>query len=473
LPPDTVRIARGTIHPDPRDSQRWQYRSDWTASSAIDEEEEEEKQEERKKKKKKKKEDHLFEYAIIGKGMFGSAAAKYLADHSDSILLIGSDEPQDLRLHKGVFGSYYDSGRITRILDTEYVWALAAKRSIDRYRQIENDGGESFFHPVGCLRVMPDAINRRQYIAANEAIGDRLQATYERLSDDDLNRRWRYLRFPKNSLAIFETKNAGWIDPRKLVKAQQQIAAAKTDKGSHPCVQIIGETVVGKNILADGSIELKTDKANRFNAKRILVTAGGFANFNGLIERRLNLMPRAETTLRAEISQECAVNLKEMPCLIWFFDDHPNLHYVYIVPPVQYPDGRWYLKVGGDREAEHLFTCLAELETWFHSDGGAEAASDFRGILESLIPDMEALSWVSKPCVITDTATDRPYIGAIDENVFVAVGGCGAAAKSSDEFGRLAALCVRGEQDLSYGADAFHVLYEGEEDSGTRRQFHF
>ena len=98
----------------------------------------------------------MFEFAVIGKGMFGSAAAKYISQFSESVLLIGPDEPEDLRAHPGVFASYYDSGRITRILDSEFVWALAAKRSIDRYKQIESEGNEKFFHPVGCLKVIPN-----------------------------------------------------------------------------------------------------------------------------------------------------------------------------------------------------------------------------------------------------------------------------------------------------------------------------
>jgi len=74
---------------------------------------------------------------------------------------------------KGSSAGTATSGRITR--DIGYgillgVGGEALHRPLPR--QIENDGGESFFHPVGCLRVMPDAINRRQYIAANEAIGD-------------------------------------------------------------------------------------------------------------------------------------------------------------------------------------------------------------------------------------------------------------------------------------------------------------
>jgi len=40
---------------------------------------------------------------------------------------------------------------------------------------------------------------------------------------------------------------------------------------------------------------------------------------------------------------------------------------------------------------------------------------------------------------VTETATEHPYLGFVDDGVAVAIGGNGSAAKSSDELGRLAA----------------------------------
>ncbi|MGG2476357.1 FAD-dependent oxidoreductase, partial [Rhizobium sp. BR5] len=41
---------------------------------------------------------------------------------------------------------------------------------------------------------------------------------------------------------------------------------------------------------------------------------------------------------------------------------------VYILPPVRYPDGKVYLKIGGESEKGRLET-LADAVGWFHSDG--------------------------------------------------------------------------------------------------------
>jgi sarcosine oxidase len=408
----------------------------------------------------------MFEYAVVGKGLIGSGAARYLSEQSDSVVVIGPNEPADMKLHNGVFASHYDSGRITRILDTEYVWALAAKRSIDRYRMIEEKSGIQFFHASGCLKVVPAGDWGLNYLAANEANGIKLGARAVRWDGAFLEQRLPFLSFYPKSNAIFEEDTGGWIDPRKLVQAQLTIAAKNG-------AQIVDETVVGASRSADG-VELRTDRGQAYKAKTMLVAAGGFTNFNQLLPAKLNLTLHAETIVLAEISHALANEWEQMPSIILFLADRRPLSYVYIVPPVRYPDGRFYLKIGGDREADHVFDQLSDLQTWFQSEGGQVATAEFKGILQKLLPKLKAENWLSKPCLITDTVTQRPYIGAIDERTFVAVGGCGAAAKSSDEFGRLAALCASHQQaDESYGKDAFSVVLTGEHHLPPRRKFHF
>lgn len=68
-----------------------------------------------------------YEYIVVGKGLMGAAAARHLSAHSPNIALVGPDEPADRPSHGGVFGSHYDEGRITRILDPDRIWALLAQ----------------------------------------------------------------------------------------------------------------------------------------------------------------------------------------------------------------------------------------------------------------------------------------------------------------------------------------------------------
>ena len=41
-----------------------------------------------------------------------------------------------------VFGAHYDEGRVTRVLDPDPVWAVLARRSLERYRDLEAQSGE-------------------------------------------------------------------------------------------------------------------------------------------------------------------------------------------------------------------------------------------------------------------------------------------------------------------------------------------
>jgi len=49
-------------------------------------------------------------------------------------------------------------------------------------------------------------------------------------------------------------------------------------------------------------------------------------------------------------------------------------------------------------------------------------------------------------CVITYTVNGYPYLDWLNDRTAVAVGGCGQAAKSSDEIGRLAARLFDGDE---------------------------
>lgn len=52
-----------------------------------------------------------FDFVVVGKGMMGAAAARYLALSGARVALVGPDEPADRTTHDGVFASHYDNGR--------------------------------------------------------------------------------------------------------------------------------------------------------------------------------------------------------------------------------------------------------------------------------------------------------------------------------------------------------------------------
>ena len=99
-----------------------------------------------------------FDVAIIGAGLFGSAAARHLSKNSDGVALIGPAEPANLHEHHGLFASHYDASRLTRIVDPDLVWGTLAKRSVARYRDLEHRSGIAFYHEVGYMMVTPGGL---------------------------------------------------------------------------------------------------------------------------------------------------------------------------------------------------------------------------------------------------------------------------------------------------------------------------
>ena len=62
------------------------------------------------------------------------------------------------------------------------------------------------------------------------------------------------------------------------------------------------------------------------------------------------------------------------------------------------------------------------------------------------IAPLKALSFHTKPCVTSYTPGRRPVVDVVEAHrIYLAAGGCGSAAKSSDEIGRMAALLVEKE----------------------------
>jgi len=88
-------------------------------------------------------------------------------------------------------------------------------------------------------------------------------------------------------------------------------------------------------------------------------------------------------------------------------------------------------------------------------------------MLHSIVPGLSPLDVRSDACANCTTPTGLPYIGAVRVathegscGLFVATGGNGLAAKSSDEIGRLAARAVLSPS--GWADDEMHPLLQAE-----------
>lgn len=364
--------------------------------------------------------------AVIGRGLIGSAAARHLSAAGYDVTLIGPSEPSDFTDHDGVFGSHYDEGRITRGLDPNPFWSRVSRDSIARYREIEAQSGVKFYSEVGVLMTGPvdhRPIQEVAHVAQDAGIA------FDLLDDTKLAERFPYFRFPDQHMGVFEPDNAGYISPRKLVKAQGICTQKNGGRILDAIVQGIEDTAQG--------VRLETSEGS-YSFDRVLVAAGGLSK--SLLGDEFMLDVCARTVVLLRLGKDEQTRLAGMPSHIDLTRDGID---PYLLPPIEYPDGHVWIKQGGDPVDVHLKT-TGDVTDWFRSGGSEDAAEFIEGIIRAKIPDLKAEDRVIKPCVTSYTKDGMPDIRRLSERLSIAVGGNGKGAKNSDELGRLGAEMLLG-----------------------------
>lgn len=377
-----------------------------------------------------------FKYIVVGAGMMGAAAARHLSAQTDGVALIGPGEPADRRSHQGVFSSHYDEARITRGFDGDPVWAQLAQRSIRRYAEIEAGSGIRFFSEAGCLFTGNGKGLAGDYASRALVSADRLGLGVETIGSDAMAGRFPMFSLPADHGGYYEAHNAGYVNPRALVKAQCAIAERQG-------VRLIRETAAQVRDTARG-VEVVTREGAVYSGEKVIVAAGGFTNMADLLPSPVDMAATGRTIVFFELDEKRQAIFGCMPSTIILAETGDDI--VYILPPVAYPDGKVYLKIGGESEKGRLET-LAEAVKWFHSDGTAGEAEFLRQRALSLMPDLADCPVTSGSCVASITRTGYPYIGYTQSsNIAVLTGGNFVAAKSSDEIGRLGAMLLLDRQ---------------------------
>ncbi len=359
--------------------------------------------------------------AVIGRGLIGAAAARHLMRAGHQVTLIGPSEPVDKVSHTGVFGSHYDEGRITRALDPDLYWSQVSAISIARYRDIEAQSGVSFFTECGAMIAGPKKGN---YIQRVERIEKARNIPCDHFSGRALEQAFPYFSFPDDIQALYEPKAAGYISPRNLVQAQTKVA---TRAGA----QLVDAVVLGLSETTTG-ITITTDR-DEISADQVLVATGGFTNM--ILPDPLPLDVHARTVAFFEIDAKEATRLSNMPSLVMCFADGRD---PYILPPIRYPNGKIYIKIGGDQVDKKLESTDA-IKAWFKSGGSDEVGMYLKSMLVEIIPGLRYQAMHTEACVTTFTADNRPVITRQSDRITVAVAGCGRGAKCSDELGRMGA----------------------------------
>jgi len=95
-----------------------------------------------------------FDHIVVGGGLIGSAAAKYLAESGDDVLIIGASEPKDYA-DGDVFASHYDNSRVARVISWNSTWTQLSQESAAYWPILQDESGIELHDPSGCLYLAP------------------------------------------------------------------------------------------------------------------------------------------------------------------------------------------------------------------------------------------------------------------------------------------------------------------------------
>ena len=373
-----------------------------------------------------------FDIIVIGKGLIGSAAAKYLSRKSLNIAIIGPDEPDNYK-NATIFSSHYDSGRVLRQLGKNSVMTVINQHAHQEYPRLEKESEIHFQSRNGCLYVNPYGKDR--YLQNIDLRAKRHNVKiYSYKNGESIKKDFPYLHFPEASKGVYEPAPSGHINPRLLLEAQLKILAKN---GGTVLREIVNEVIYDSEFTF-----VRTTAGNIYRSKKVIFATGAFTNLMGLIKRKIDLSIKSETIILAELYDEDLIRLKTMPSLLYEVNT-PDIEGIYATQPIRYPDGNYYLKIGANLPQDQYFTNdLEEVKIWFgHGDSDSNIPV-FEHYLHQIFPGLKIKRILSKKCILTRTNSklENPFIATIEKGRSYAAVGNGWSGGNSDGIGYIAAI---------------------------------
>lgn len=369
----------------------------------------------------------IYDYIVVGAGLFGSAAARYLSEDSSNVCLIGPREPDNWSTHDGNFASHYDESRIVSVSAPAEDLAQLDLESINAYAEIETRSGIRFFTDTGRLTAHPEhADDVYPYLTAEDhfAAYTPYQATAE-----------FKIRFPSAYKLRYEAAPSGYINPRRMVAAQKKISIDQ----QVTCVEKMVKHI------EPGRDKIKVyvgDKSKKetLEARKVLITTGIYADY-------LDILPKLPVSVTALVvvlfkcSAEFVNAYGSMPPINYQTVKDPT-HHISILPPLLYQDGNHYLKCAIGTNTPQTLSCTSTINAWYKRSPQFDGLTLIKEEIGALFPDHPSLisSYWLKPCAICNTPSKKPIIDTlIDGQIYLTTGGSGGAAHTSDAIGKHAA----------------------------------
>ncbi|XP_071486154.1 monomeric sarcosine oxidase-like [Diadema antillarum] len=407
-----------------------------------------------------------YDVCIVGAGMTGSAAARWLSTEKGvRVCLLGPLEPTEEELQdprRTIFGSHYDEARIVSEVCArrrDSTWPVVVRRSIDRFKDLERETGVNFYHEVGCVfKAFADDVTRVHTLLPSHS-------NTRKLTLEELSELFPYLQSDDSRFhAILEPQKAGYISPRKYILANEIIAKRN---GCDVIRDIASEVTRHHDPSLGAYMRVVTQNGGRtITAKRVLLCPGGFVNFERLLPDPLievDLTPMTEMAVLIELQEKDARRMAKMPSMLVYLPDSNDHRNSYILPPVKYPDGKYYLKVGHDSDWNRPLYSSREVAEWYRSrteDNFQAFQSIYLRIYES-VTGFRPKSLRSMFCVTTYTPTGQFYCDMVSPTLGLIAAGNGAGAMAADEIGRTGArMILKGAWDSDLPAEEFKIRWK-------------
>jgi sarcosine oxidase len=322
------------------------------------------------------------------------------------------------------------------------------RASIDQYRPLEAASDISFYNPVGLIRVChrdapiqyPAARRKSYRYAGDEGI--------EQMTVEALRQRY-HLHFLEGYDIFIEGAPSGYINPRDMIRAQLAVAARAG-------AEIVRETAVSVQN-QHTHVQVMTKEGGQYQAKKVLLATGAYTNCFELLARKLALRVKSETIILGHMAAGEEERFKQMPAVTYEVDS-PVLDGIYLLPPLRYPDGHFYIKMGCNTADDQTLHSFEEMLHWCvrgHSDSMKRPMQE---AITAIMPDLQVDHWETKRCLVTYTPHGKPFIDVVEPGrIYVATAGNGTGAHPSDAIGHLAAQLVVTDE---WTAELDHHLFQ-------------
>ena len=147
----------------------------------------------------------------------------------------------------------------------------------------------------------------------------------------------------------------------------------------------------------------------KIKARKVILAAGAYVNFHSLIgdlcPKKPNLKLTTQTVAYLEVSETEAKRLENMPTAVTEYE-FGKLDGTYILPPILYPDGKWYLKLGHGDHFEQVVTSDQFMKDWYtEGKGDPEAVEALTEFILDFIPSLKYQS-VHGGCCVTSNVSN-------------------------------------------------------------------